>query len=531
MGTAMFAVALAIFFACYAVAAHHDCHMFQLNSYKPDVHLRWLKKNWIRDWLPSHAAGFVSLAALVFTPFAAAAVTNVAYLAQAWRDRPAPKKKPLVYTNRVKRLLATNAVLVLLVVLLAWFLGPFYGLVPPALAFLASPLLLLLANRANAPLEKAVNGRYLKDAATRLAASPDLVVVGVTGSYGKTSVKHFLGRILSEKYNVLVSPGNFNTTLGAVRTVREELRPFHQIFVCEMGARNVGDIKEICELVKPKYGVVTSIGPQHLESFKTLDAVAQTKFELVRALPPDGVAFLNASDEIVRAQPCDGPTATYAIAGSDGTGDGADAADGVKADYVARNIEVTPHGSTFSAVLSDGGERRFETRLLGRHNVLNVIGAVAVADRLGVPPASIQLAVRRLEAPPHRLQLLNRGGLTIIDDAYNANVEGAKAALSVLAMLDGHRILVTPGLVELGEVEDRENFNFGVQAAAVCGHVVLVGERQTRKIREGLRSAGFPETSMWVAETVDEAFKQVRSLDAKGERKVVLIENDLPDNY
>ena len=510
-----FAVMAVCFIAFGAVTALRECHMFQLNSYKRRVHVAWLRRTWLAEWLPRHI--LIAIAALLAAVGSWEFLVILFTMMQIPLNRPRKAKKPLVLTPRVKRLLATDGMLHFFALVAAWHLVPHSSLVL-ALAMLASPFFLLAADIVNAPLEKAINRHYLGDARRILAANPNLTVIGVTGSYGKTSVKHFLHRILESKYTVLMTPGNFNTTLGVVRAVREELRPIHEIFICEMGARNVGDIKDICDLVKPRYGILTSIGPQHLESFKSLANIIAAKFELVDSLPPDGVAFLNYDSEDIRHHDVAGAKVTYRLEPGEG-------------DYVARDIAVSALGSSFTVRLADGTDARFETRLIGAHNVLNVTAAIAVADRLGVPPADMAVAVRRLESVPHRLQLVNRGDMTIIDDAYNANASGAAAALDVLAMFDGYRILVTPGMVELGAMQDTLNRELGVHAARVCDLAVLVGERQTRSIRDGLESAGLGGEKIHVVDTIEQAFARVNAANSGGRRKIVLLENDLPDNY
>ena len=126
-----------------------------------------------------------------------------------------------------------------------------------------------------------------------LQSCSNITVIGITGSYGKTSVKFYLNKLLSAKYNVLMTPESFNTPLGVVKTIRTSLKATHEIFICEMGAKNINDIKEICDIVHPKHGVITSIGPQHLESFKTVENVVKTKFELADAIDKNGMVFLN----------------------------------------------------------------------------------------------------------------------------------------------------------------------------------------------------------------------------------------------
>lgn len=512
-------ITLVAFWMAHGEATRHHAHMFQLNGYKPPVQLGWLRRNFRAGWAAYHWLPLLALPFALMGPRAGLVALMAAFLGQAYLDRPRPAKKPLVYTARVKRLLAADALVTVLLMATVTTWAPAWA-VPLGLAaiFVAGPLWLLLANLLNAPLEAAINRHYINDAKRLLAQNPGLTVIGVTGSYGKTSVTHFLQKVLSAKYTVLATPGSYNTTLGVVRAIRENLRPTHQIFVCEMGARGRGQIAEICRLVRPRHGVITALGPQHLESFRTQENIAATKFELAESLPADGLAFLNYGCDLIRQRPYGRPKVTYGLAPAE-------------ADYAARDVAVSLAGSRFTVTLSDGRDYVLETKLIGRHNVENVMAAVAVADRLGVPPEDIAMAVRRLQPVPHRLQLLSRGGLTIIDDAYNANEAGAAAALGTLAMFDGFKILATPGFVELGEAEDEANFRLGAQAAGVCDFVILAGERQTRSLRRGLASQGYPEGQIAVAETLADVFAAAEGLEAGGRPKILLLENDLPDNY
>jgi UDP-N-acetylmuramoyl-tripeptide--D-alanyl-D-alanine ligase len=525
------------FLVCYAVTCLRDYHMFQLNSYRAKAQLRFFSHNFVREYLLRRAAAFVLAAAAIVAPPTAAPPTAVsafgltcaalACAAQAYFNRPRKAKKPLVCTPRVKRMFATHGLLLLAALGLALSFCPEAALnLVLAFLLLTSPLFVLLSDGLNAPLEKAINRRYIRDAERRLEAMPRLVVIGVTGSYGKTSTKYFLHALLSSRFNTLMTPESFNTTLGVVKTVRTQLKPVHEIFVCEMGARNVGDVEEICGIVKPRHGVITAIGPQHLESFKSLENIAKTKFELADALSEDGLLFLNGDDEILRhrARPSD---VVYSVSEP-----APRVAGGASAAYTAGDVRVSERGSSFRVAFPDGEERRFETPLLGRHNVQNILAAVAVADRLGVGRDDMAVSVARLEPVPHRLQLIRRNDLVIIDDAYNANQNGARAALETLGMFQGLKILVTPGMVELGPAQDESNRRFGMEAAAVCDRVVLVGERQTRSIREGLRLAGFPDEKTDVAESPEQAFAKIERLGPNGlGPKVVLLENDLPDNF
>ena len=351
-----------------------------------------------------------------------------------------------------------------------------------------------------------------------LRACPDLTVVGITGSYGKTSVKNFLHALLSARYQTLMTPESFNTPMGVVRTVREQLRPSHEVFLGEMGARQTGDIAELCALARPRYGIIASVGEQHLETFGSVENVVAGKFELADAIPEDGCLFLNADNALIREQMArmgDRPARiTY------GTAEGSDA------DYRASDISVGRDGSTFTVTAPDGSSARFTAKLLGAHNIQNLVGCIAVAHTLGIPLSELAYPVRLIKPVQHRLQLLGNG---FIDDAYNANPQGFRAALDVLSAFDGvTRVLVTPGCVELGEQQDGINRELGAYAAARCDVAVLVGKRQAPPLQEGLLSAGFDPARLYVAEDLQDALRYVSGIAAP---RIVLLENDLPDNY
>ena len=509
-------IAFSVLSFCYLLCAfflfRKQVHFFQLNGYKPQV-----QKKWLREHLEEHLLRTVWVLGAVFLlrelHSLGAYLAGALFLLTAALNLPKKAKKPLVFTARVKRMGLTDLILHLLPLLFGFFApeGEAFGALLMSFALLGAPWLLLAANTLNRPLEKAVDRHYIRDARRILQDCPKLTVIGVTGSYGKTSVKFFLEKLLSAEYNVLVTPLNYNTTLGVVRTVRENLRPTHEIFVCEMGARNVGDIKEICDLVHPRMGVITAIGPQHLESFGSLANVVKTKFELADALPPDGIFFGNMDSEEIRNRKVSVPTVGYGL---------------LRGDYRAEDIRCDERGLRFTV---RGVE--FETKLLGKHNVQNITAAIAVANTLGIPLEKLRQPVRRLEAVEHRLQLRGSGNRLIIDDAYNSNPAGASAALETLGMFEGLRILVTPGMVELGAKQSELNTAFGREAASRCDRAVLVGKRQAPPIQAGLLEAGFPAEHIFVADTVEEAISLADSFDAGGGRRVILLENDLPDNY
>lgn len=517
--------AAVIFLFPTAMAAIDSMHFFQLNSYRFDTHTKWIKEN-SRKYLTHMIFAILMLIALLFDAgIKLKAIALIVLLVAAIpSEKPKKAKKPLVYTPRVKRMFFTELVFIAAVaglVAIPSFRGAerheTYFLLALALIYAFAPVLCLVANLINKPVELSVNQYYTNDAKRILRSCPDLKIIGITGSYGKTSVKYYLTTLLKSKYNVLMTPESYNTPMGVVKTIRGSLKATDEIFVCEMGAKWVGDIKELCDIVHPHHGVITSIGPQHLESFKTLDAVKSTKFELSDSLPEGGMLFLNGDDENIRDHGSNRPYISYSIDGD--------------ADYIATDLHVSERGTSFTVKTKDGESEEFSTRLIGRHNVLNITGAIAISHKMGISLKELRPAVRRLEGVPHRLQLTDKGGVTVIDDAYNSNPSGTKAALEALSLFEGCKILVTPGMVELGEKQNELNREFGRNAAAVCDYVVLVGYKQAVPIKVGLTDKKYPEDKIFVAGDINEALNHVYALNSEGRKKIILLENDLPDNY
>ena len=517
-------------------------HMFQQNSYKPREYREWMGVHTnVGRLLGKCLYAIVSFFLVLLTNIEYPAVMIAACLLNGMTilvNKPHKAKKPLVYTKRVKRMLLTTGILYLLVILAALCVGYCGFITFPAVEFpwndpvmwemwsvslallamfILQPFLILLVNLINHPIEKGIDQYYINDAARLLREMPNLKVVGVTGSYGKTSVKYFLNTLLSSQYNVLYTPGNFNTTLGVVRTIRENMKPFHEIFICEMGAREVGDIKEICDLVHPDYGIITSIGPQHLQSFHTIENIISTKFELADAVPETGKVFLNYDNSYIKEHKIQKSVVGYGTTEE-------------KVAFRAYDIEVSARGSSFKMQDENGAVHDFHTKLVGSHNVQNIAGAIAVAHTLGIPMEKLIYPVKQLESVPHRLQLVKQGDRIILDDAYNSNKNGFEAALDTLSMFKELRILMTPGMVELGEKQYDENKEVGVYAADKCDYAVLVGKEQTKPIQDGLLEAGFPQGKMILVDSLQEAFQMVNAIPNE-RQKVILIENDLPDNY
>lgn len=535
---------------CFAILGlRYHTHMLQLSSYQFQGYFRHIKTD--KKRMIAHIcfmllaffaiSGASAVEGISLITLIASFVIYIGLFISYW---PRPAKKKFVVTDRVKRLFVTYTIISILILFC-----PFTSIVGLDLSdetdhramifasFVATmmvlyigflPLIPALGNLINKPIENRINRYYIDDAKRMLKEHSNLRIIGITGSYGKTSVKYYLTTLLSEGFSVLMTPESYNTPMGIVRTIREHLKPTHEIFVCEMGARHLHDIKEITDIVHPDDGILTSIGYQHLETFHSLENIISTKYELLDAVDEKERAeggkvagkhlkFVNGDNEIIRSNMKYKDAITYGL--SDGN------------DYQAKDVKVTGAGTSFTVACAEGETTDFSTRLVGRHNVENIIGAIAAANSLGVPMSKLKMAVRRLQSVPHRLELTRHGNVAILDDAYNSNPNGAKVALETLSLFeDSVKILVTPGMVELGEKEDEYNADFGKQAAAVCDYIILVGEKNSPSIKRGAEEAGYPSEKIFVKSTFTEASTLMYELDA-GRDKVILLENDLPDNY
>lgn len=519
-------------------------HVYQLEGYKRNEYAAWLRAHPGRVFRVSHGVGLVVLGlAAVGYHYGSPYWTTILVL-PAWAVafassriyRSERQKKPLAYTRRLRRLLAAAAVLALvplvagLVFLVSFdgyadgYAGGLTGFLVYLAGFLVAdfgaPLWVLLAGLLLEPLEASFHRGFKRQARRTLQQHPNLTVVGITGSYGKTSTKFILAEILKQRHHVLATPGSYNTPMGICLVVNNQLRPEHQVLVLEMGMRYRGDIRELCEIAAPDIGIVTSVGVAHLETMGSIENIAQEKGDLVAHLKPGGVAVLNVDDEHVAAMAERAPGKVWRVSTRNHP----------EADLVAHNIRYGPEGASFT-VRDDTGETcTFQTRLLGQHNVLNLLLGAAVGRELGLRLRQIAHAVTRIEPVAHRLALRQEGPITVIDDAFNANPVGARNAVEILGQFDtGRRVIVTPGMVELGERQHEENRAFGEHIARHAHLAVLIGAQQTRPIQEGLSAQNFPDEQVKVFSSLFDAQAFLKSYLRPGD--VVLYENDLPDHY
>lgn len=423
-------------------------------------------------------------------------------------------KSPATPTPRFKRLAAVLwllfAVLVYLSVTLlnfadyVWAQPLFTSLKYCVLALFAALVypLLSLANCITLAYEIPRNKSYVKKAEKALAAS-DIKVVAITGSYGKTTVKNLLCEMLKGKYRVLATPRSYNTPLGIARTVNGANLSDYDVLIAEMGARNVGDIAELCAICPPDYSVITGICPQHLESFKTIENIVKAKGEIIAATAKKCFISADCYDYFKDMQ---------------GAIEKSDCISGVIADGT---------GTSFTLTLG-GDARMVKTKLLGAHSAYNIGLCASIAFEMGLTLDEIAEVIPSLGFVEHRLQLIESNGVNILDDGYNSNVVGAKAAIEVLRSLSGKKIVVTPGLVELGVLEEEENEALGAQLVGL-DYVILVGETLVTAVKNGYIGNGGDSAKLKIVPTLAAAQDVLKDVISKGDS--VLFLNDLPDIY
>ena len=499
----------------------HSLHMFQQNRYEFQRYTDWLVINKLKNF--GFYIQWLLLLNLFFWSYnfwgLLICIWEITIICIISLILEAKKKyiKPLVLTARVKRQIVVLAIIDFLFIALA-----VYSDLVLKLLFMGSILTLnwftiYLMAYVTKPLEAAIAKHYLNLAKEIIDARDDLIKIGITGSFGKTSTKNILQQVLSEQYYSLMTPASFNTPMGITITIRNDLKRTHDVFICEMGADHQGDILELMDFIHPKYGIVTSIGPQHLNTFKSLENIINEKMLMIEKLPSDGIGIINYDNEYIRDYKIQNTCKVIKVG-----------IDNKDVDYYADNIHYSQKGSSFD-INYDNQTYHFETCLLGKYNITNILVAIALATQLGISWEQTIKAVKAIRYIEHRLELKKINGYTFIDNAFNSNPSGAKMSLEVLSRMAGQRIIVTPGMIDLGKKQDEINYDFGANMINNVDQVILVGAKQTQAIYQGLIDSSFPTDKIAICDTVQEAFSKVYEIASYED--TILLENDLPDAF
>ncbi|MDX2077266.1 MAG: UDP-N-acetylmuramoyl-tripeptide--D-alanyl-D-alanine ligase [bacterium] len=543
MNTVFLLVLLLIWWAGTSIRAYKQARFYQIEEYKMGRYARWWMK--ARDRLfPMRPITLTAIGLVMIfifsespdSPFPLIIGIVLALIANIPPDEGEIKKQ-FRHTPRANRLLGATIVWISIAFLLIItilgalaieseryqaLLAMMIGLV----AHLLAPIFLVLGNIAMMPVEAFLRGRFIASA-KRVMKQINPTVIGITGSYGKTTTKVFLTEILNGRYKAYPTPKSFNTMMGVCIAINNDLKNDLSIdyFVVEMGAYIRGEIQRICKLTPPHISIVVEVGPQHLERFGSLENIATAKYEIIKELPPDGVGVFNWDNPYVRAMAEKGyPKTRLLVSKTVSPSD----PKGVR--FVASDMSESLNGLSFTVTDTEKGDSaRFETPLLGEHNVTNILLSTAVAVHEGMSLRDVAMRVRSLRPAESRLVRQVMSGITIINDAYSANPAGVVSALKVLSLHTGKKLVVTPGMVELGQLHYPENYKLGELLKDHATDVILVGAEQTKPIFDGLKASGFPDDRLLVVDELREAITWYQTHLTAGD--TVLFLNDLPDTY
>lgn len=441
------------------------------------------------------------------------------------------KKHNLEWTKKALALFIASTVLIIMVSIYIITANIYHNFIPLYLIFLFllvfSPVFLVISNFLYKPLESHLKGKILSRVKEKLDKLPNLKVVAITGSFGKTSTKDILYTLLFKKYFVVKTPKSFNTPLGIAQTVLEMVKVNTDIFICEVGAYKEGEIAKIANLVKPQIGIITAVAPQHLQKFGSLENIAKAKFELPQSLPWGGIAILNSNYEQIKKF---APTVSAKVVFYGNEED----------PFYATDIKIGIEGTEFT-IHTPKGKADIKIPLLGKHHVQNFLAATVTALQVGLTLSEIQERAKLLLPTPHRMEIKRLGNMIFIDNSYNTNPKSAESSLNLLASFKDYRkIIITPGFVELGKEAARENQNFGNNIACIADEVIIVGENAKIDLLKGIRKVWpDPEHMTHFVNSTHEGITLAQQLTAEYVQRVarsdievaVLLENDLPDQY
>lgn len=422
------------------------------------------------------------------------------------------KKHNLEWTKKARLLALVSIALWLLDALITSFVvfgSYWWTLMLAPVKALYFPLFLIVAQLILLPFENYQKEKIIEAAKEKLKQLKNLKIVAITGSYGKTSTKDILFTLLWKKYYAVKTQRSFNTPLSIAQTILEDLKDNTDVFIAEAGAYKRGEIETIARLLNPDIGIITAVAPQHLERFGSIENIAKAKFELAENLKTDGRTILNNESEWLRKM---------------GTGDNV-IFFGTDSKYYASEIKTGNEGTSF-IFHTPKTSGKITIPVIGENHVKNFVAAATAALELGLTFSQIQDRAKLILPTPHRLEIRKQGNMTIIDNTYNTNPDSSRTSLKLLKELNGmQKILITPGLIELGKESSKENREFAKEAGKIADLIIIVGEYAKKDLLAGIENK---EKVISVPST-QEAMRLLGTI-AKPDA-VVLLENDLPDQY
>lgn len=423
-------------------------------------------------------------------------------------------KKPLVLTSKARFLLFSSFMFFIVLFSISLFLKLYLLSILLLFFFIFFPFLFLfLAVLLIIPYEK-INRQITKNKTTFILNSHNLKIIGITGSFGKTTVKDFLYEILNSYQQTVKTPESYNTVFGIAKVIRMEILRKTKFFICEMGAYTRGEIAEITKMVNPNYAILTAIGSQHLERFKTLENTTLAKFELIDSVSPHN-ALVNLDNPYIKkylSLPQYKGVKTYSLLDP-------------KADFFVDKYILASKGMSFRIVYQKTS-LDITSPVFGTSNLYNLLAAASMSLLLNVPPEIIKKTAASISSSPHRLELKKINKATLIDNAFSSNEEGFTAILNDLKNLKGKKALLTPGIIELGEKTSQIHQKLGQLSGSIFDKIILVGHSErTKNLEIGIDNSNIVsfienDTNLWpIIENLSQKYDWI------------LLENDLPDTF
>lgn len=415
------------------------------------------------------------------------------------------------FTKRGLSLFVTNNTIYVLFALLFVFFTANYKVIYSLILQICYPIIMYFSSYFTNSYYTKKNKLYVANATDKLL-NKNIIKIGITGSYGKTSCKNILKEMLLTKYKVYATKGNYNTPMGVSICINELAD--EEVFIAEMGARGLGDITELTNIVKPDYGIITGVTCQHLKTFKSLHNIYTEKFSLAKSLVDKGVCIFNGNDKYTLKM--------Y----KEHKGEKKKICINKYGDVSVENLHMDSTGSKFSLQIKDN-LYFCHTTLLGRHNITNIALCAALALELGVKIEDIVRVIKDLQAPAHRLEYSYSNGIHILDDSYNSNILGIKSALECLSYFNGRKVVLAQGVVELGKLQKKLNIEVGKMLAGIADVVLLTGSNK-KHLKVGLLEGEFTGElfSFRSLKAAQQSFKHILQSE-----DILLLQNDLPDVF
>lgn len=444
---------------------------------------------------------------------------SLSWISSHFWQRKTQNKKPLVFTTKVKiiefiSLMLLVFIFIIGVILYNFLLGLFF-----VLLVLIQPYIIIIISVYSLNLcEILIIENSIRNTHKKIKSFRKVKVIGIAGSYGKTSVKNILYHLISSQYKVLKTPLSYNTILGISRVVDLELDDSYDFFICELGEFKKNDVLEMSEMVDVSYGIMTGVNSQHLERFKNIQNTTNAIFELFDYLKKKKkkVVANFANEYISNEADRRGVLSDVVSYGNS------------KSKIFAKNIKFLDFGTEFDLVF-DGVKNRVKTPLLGNAHINNILGACTMAYEIGVPMETIIKRLETIPKVPHRFeQTLLQDGCLLIDNSYSSNIDSFKESLAILNGLDRkNKILVTPGMVELGLENEKIHLELGKLAKDICTKIILVGDSS----RTQALAKGIGKDKVIFMNDIKDIWKTFYSLGLEPSDSAIILENDLPDNY